>query len=252
MTDAANRWYFDFISPFAYLQWPKVRALMQEHTIQPVPILLAAVLDARGQKGPAEIPSKREFTYRHVLWQARAAGVPLRFPPKHPFNPLPALRLCIAAGASPTSIDAIYDWIWVQGRAADTLQALEPVREALGLPAGAADSAEAKAMLRNCTEIALTAGSGCRHWHLAVRCFGETMPTSSRSRSCATRRCWTMRRCGGSSSCRSACSAAELRWLSCDGQQMTRHQWRFPRQGDTFCAQGIRLTEPCRRHTRST
>jgi 2-hydroxychromene-2-carboxylate isomerase len=158
MTDAANRWYFDFISPFAYLQWPKVRALMQEHTIQPVPILLAAVLDARGQKGPAEIPSKREFTYRHVLWQARAAGVPLRFPPKHPFNPLPALRLCIAAGASPTSIDAIYDWIWVQGRAADTLQALEPVREALGLPAGAADSAEAKAMLRNCTEIALTAG----------------------------------------------------------------------------------------------
>lgn len=157
-TDTANRWYFDFISPFAYLQWPKVRALMDEHTILPVPILFAAVLDARGQKGPAEIPSKREFTYRHVLWQAREAGVPLRFPPKHPFNPLPALRLCVAAGASPASIDAIYDWIWAQGMAADTMQALEPVREALGLPPGAADSAEAKAMLRSCTEIALTAG----------------------------------------------------------------------------------------------
>ena len=157
-TDTTNRWYFDFISPFAYLQWPKVRALMAEHAIVPVPILLAAVLDARGQKGPAEIPSKREFTYRHVLWQAREAGVPLRFPPKHPFNPLPALRLCIAAGASAASIDAIYDWIWAQGRAADTLQALEPVREALGLPAGAADSDEVKAMLRTCTEIALSAG----------------------------------------------------------------------------------------------
>ncbi|MEQ1514548.1 MAG: 2-hydroxychromene-2-carboxylate isomerase [Lysobacteraceae bacterium] len=158
MTDAANRWYFDFISPFAYLQWPKVRALMAEHAIVPVPILLAAVLDARGQKGPAEIPSKREFTYRHVLWQARQAGVPLRFPPKHPFNPLPALRLCVAAGASVASIDALFDWIWVQGRAADTAEALEPVREALGLPAGVADSAEVKAMLRNCTEIALTVG----------------------------------------------------------------------------------------------
>ncbi len=157
-TDAANRWYFDFISPFAYLQWPKVRALMSAHAIVPVPILLAAVLDTRGQKGPAEIPSKREFTYRHVLWQAREAGVPLRFPPKHPFNPLPALRLCIAAGASSASIDAIFDWIWVQGQAADTMQALEPVREALGLPAGVANCAEAKAMLRSCTEIALTMG----------------------------------------------------------------------------------------------
>jgi 2-hydroxychromene-2-carboxylate isomerase len=158
MTDASNRWYFDFISPFAYLQWPKVRALMAEHAIVPVPILLAAVLDARGHKGPAEIPTKREFTYRHVLWQAREAGVPLRFPPRHPFNPLPALRLCIAAGASMASIDALFDWIWVQGCAADSAAALEPVREALGLPAGVADSAEVKAMLRHCTEIAVSAG----------------------------------------------------------------------------------------------
>jgi 2-hydroxychromene-2-carboxylate isomerase len=89
MNARAVRWYFDFISPFAYLHWPKVKAAMSERAIMPVPILFAAVLDTRGQKGPAEIPSKREFTYRHVLWQARQAGVPLRFPPTHPFNPLP-------------------------------------------------------------------------------------------------------------------------------------------------------------------
>lgn len=155
-TTESLRWYFDFISPYAYLQWPKVRALMAEHAIVPVPILLAAVLDARGQKGPAEIPSKREFTYRHVLWQAREAGVPLRFPPSHPFNPLPALRLCIAAGASIASIDAIFDWIWVQGRPADSTQALEPLRESLGLAPGATDTPEVKSMLRNCTEVALS------------------------------------------------------------------------------------------------
>lgn len=156
MTDAPNRWYFDFISPFAYLQWPKVRALMAEHAIVPVPILLAAVLDTRGQKGPAEIPSKRAFTYRHVLWQARQAGVPLRFPPKHPFNPLPALRLCIAAGNRPEAIDAIFQWIWAEGHAGDTAEALEPVRQALGLPADAADAPEVKAALRTSTEVALT------------------------------------------------------------------------------------------------
>lgn len=157
-SDEPNRWYFDFISPFAYLQWPKMRALMAEHAIVPVPILFAAILDARGQKGPAEIPTKREFTYRHVLWQAREAGVPLRFPPKHPFNPLPALRLCIAAGGSIASIDALFDWIWAQGNAADTVEALEPVREMLGIPADVIGSTEVKAMLRNCTEIALSAG----------------------------------------------------------------------------------------------
>ena len=49
-------WYFDFISPFAYLHWHKVRALMQERPVEPVPILFAAILNAHGQKGPAEIP----------------------------------------------------------------------------------------------------------------------------------------------------------------------------------------------------
>ena len=126
-TDVPLRWYFDFISPFAYLQWPKVRALLDTHAIVPVPILFGAVLDAVGQKGPAEIPRKREFTYRHVAWQARQQGIALRFPPAHPFNPLAALRLCIAAGSTPEAITAIYDWIWAQGKAGDSVDALAPV-----------------------------------------------------------------------------------------------------------------------------
>src|SRR5690606_1984971 len=79
------RWYFDFISPFACLQWPKVRALMAAEPVVPVPVVLGAVLGAVGQKGPAEIPGKRVFTYRHALWRARMRGVELRFPPAHPF-----------------------------------------------------------------------------------------------------------------------------------------------------------------------
>src|SRR5688572_7819067 len=98
------RWYFDFISPFSYLHWQKVRALPEAPT--PVPIVFGAVLATHGQKGPAEIPGKREFTYRHVLWQARDEGVTLRFPPAHPFNSLAALRLCVAAGSTPQAVDA--------------------------------------------------------------------------------------------------------------------------------------------------
>jgi 2-hydroxychromene-2-carboxylate isomerase len=152
------RWYFDFISPFAYLQWPRVRALLDAHAIVPVPILFGAVLDAVGQKGPAEIPRKREFTYRHVLWQARQQDIALRFPPAHPFNPLAALRLCIAAGSTPAAIDAIQDWIWAQGNAGDSLEALARVATRLGVVPEAVGSDAAKASLRANTAEAIAAG----------------------------------------------------------------------------------------------
>ena len=59
-------------------------------------MLFAGILGAHGQKGPAEIPAKRAFTYRFVLWQAKRLGIPLKLPHEHPFNPLPLLRLAIA------------------------------------------------------------------------------------------------------------------------------------------------------------
>jgi 2-hydroxychromene-2-carboxylate isomerase len=153
-------WYFDFISPFAWLQWPKVRTLAGEREILLRPILFAGVLGHHGQKGPAEIAGKREFTYRHVLWRAREAGRSMRFPPAHPFNPLAALRLCIATGSSIAATDAIFDWIWGQGHAGDNAQALAPVAERLAIAdAEAAIAAPAvKATLRENTDDAIAAG----------------------------------------------------------------------------------------------
>lgn len=156
-------WYFDFISPFSYLQWQKLKPLLREFEaastpVQLVPIVFAAVLDACGQKGPAEIPGKREFTYRHVLWLARQQGTVLRFPPAHPFNPLPALRLSIAAGNTPEAVDSVYDWLWAQGRAGDSIESLVPLMAALDVPAEALDATPTKAALRANTDAAIAAG----------------------------------------------------------------------------------------------
>lgn len=150
------RWYFDFISPFSYLHWQKVKALPE--AVTPVPIVFGAVLAAHGQKGPAEIPGKREFTYRHVLWQARQEGVALRFPPAHPFNPLAALRLCVAAGSTVAAVDTLFDWIWKDGRAGDSMDALAPVAAALDIDPASAQDEAAKAQLRANTEMAIAAG----------------------------------------------------------------------------------------------
>ena len=99
MTQVARvSWVFDVISPFAYLAFSRLEELPDGVELQLVPVLLAALLNHFGQRGPAEIPPKRRFTYRFVLWRARRLGLPLRMPPAHPFNPLAALRLIIAAG----------------------------------------------------------------------------------------------------------------------------------------------------------
>ena len=133
--DARIDWYFDFISPFAYLQW---RLLQRDHAglarrLNPKPVLLAALLGHWGQLGPAEVPGKRKHSYRLVLWQAREAVVPLRFPPTHPFNPLPALRLCLAAPDRAAAVDAIFRHIWEEGRAADSAEALAGLAASLGV-----------------------------------------------------------------------------------------------------------------------
>jgi len=112
-------WYFDFVSPFAYLQSEQLASLAPRISIRYRPVLFAGLLDASGQKGPAEIPPKRAFTYRFCLWQAKRLGIPMRFPPEHPFNPLPLLRLAIACDSSADAVQTIFRFVWRDGRLPD-------------------------------------------------------------------------------------------------------------------------------------
>ena len=49
-------WYFDFVSPYAYLQFEAYPELMQTAELRPV--LFAGLLNHWGGKGPAEVPAK--------------------------------------------------------------------------------------------------------------------------------------------------------------------------------------------------
>jgi 2-hydroxychromene-2-carboxylate isomerase len=153
-------WYFDFISPFSYLQLARMSELRARLEITPVPIVFGAVLKHHGQLGPAEIRGKREFTYRLVQWTAERDGVALRFPPAHPFNPIAALRLAIAAGTSWSAIGAIFEHLWKQGRAGDDAESLADVGREIGIGdvTAAISREDVKAALRANTEAALAAG----------------------------------------------------------------------------------------------
>lgn len=90
--------HLDFLSPYAYLAFEQLPKALEglSYSVAYRPVLLGALLKHHGQLGPAEIPAKRAWTYRHVLWLASANGIPMQMPASHPYNPLPHLRLALA------------------------------------------------------------------------------------------------------------------------------------------------------------
>jgi len=169
----AYDWYFDVISPFAYLQWVRLRRDYPQLRLRPRPLLFGALLQHYGQLGPAEIPCKRAFTYRFVSWEARRLGIALRFPPAHPFNPLAALRLILAADDATAATDAVFAHVWRDGRAADSAAALKDVATTLGIADidAAIAREEVKAALRASTEEAIARGV----FGVPTLCIGDAL-----------------------------------------------------------------------------
>ena len=112
----AAQWFFDVVSPFSYLHLSQFGQLHPSLEVKPVPVLFAGLLRRWGNKGPAELPSKRIHTYRYCSWTASAQGIPFRMPPRHPFNPLPTQRLLVAVGASRLQVEETFNFIYGQGR----------------------------------------------------------------------------------------------------------------------------------------
>ena len=153
-------WYFDFISPFAYLQSEQLAALGPRVEVRYRPVLFAGLLGANGQKGPAEIAAKRVFTYRFVVWQAKRQGIALKFPHAHPFNPLPLLRLALACDCRPEAVHTIFRFVWRDGRLPDLPIEWAELTGDLGIRDAEARiaSAEIKDHLRRNTEEAIARG----------------------------------------------------------------------------------------------
>jgi 2-hydroxychromene-2-carboxylate isomerase len=158
--------HFDVISPFAYLAFEHLPEALKDtsYVVDYRPVLFAGLLKAHGHKGPAEIPPKREWTFRQVDWLAAKLGLAtLRCPAPHPFNPLALLRLSLAcqpAGRMPNRrvVEALMRHVW-QGQGADPNepQRLAALRGALA-PVRDPDGDDVKAELRALTDAAVARG----------------------------------------------------------------------------------------------
>jgi 2-hydroxychromene-2-carboxylate isomerase len=129
--------YFDFISPYAYLAFERLPVILQGLSYQVTykPVVFAAILKHYGQLGPAEISPKRTWTYRQVQWLAREQGTPLQLPASHPFNPIGLLRLALACGKEGACnryvTETIFRHVWNSGLDAGDAQRLTQLQAQL-------------------------------------------------------------------------------------------------------------------------
>jgi 2-hydroxychromene-2-carboxylate isomerase len=151
-------WYFDFISPYAYFGLFELERLGSDVRVGYRPVLFAGLLNHWGQRGPAEIPGKRTWTYRWCTWYAAQRGIPFKLPRAHPFNPLGYLRLAIAANCEPAAIRRIFEQLWTTGGDAADPRVLEDLAASFGITRDRLAEQGVKERLRTNTDAAITDG----------------------------------------------------------------------------------------------
>ena len=158
--------YLDFVSPYAYLAFERLPEALSglSYSLDYRPVLLGAMFKHHGQLGPAEVAPKRDWTYRQVAWLAHSRGIALQMPARHPFSPLPLLRLALACSpeadpASPNRFvcETIFRHVWRGGA-----EALEPARlQALAdtlTPSREVNGDAVKVQLKHNTDEAIALG----------------------------------------------------------------------------------------------
>lgn len=167
MTGRRAYFYFDYVSPNAYLAWVKLPEIMKAHglDVTPVPVLFTGLLRAHGTTGPAEQPAKRAWMNRNIARKASLLDIPLAPPRFHPFNPLAVLRLSsleMTSQAQWVLIDRIMRGIWTEGLHSESTDELRRLLADCGLDADQmleqAGQPAAKSRLAGQTEEAISHG----------------------------------------------------------------------------------------------
>ena len=157
--------YFDYISPYAYLAWQRLRTFAPEHelAIEPRPTVFAGLLNEHGHKGPAEIEPKRLYMFRDCTRLASLIGVPFQPPASHPFNPLPSLRASVLDMAESTRhalVTRLYAATWAESRDIGSTEVVGELCEEVGVPDAASriQDPAVKQRLRQASDDAISKG----------------------------------------------------------------------------------------------
>lgn len=155
--------YLDFISPYAYLAFEELPVALMglSYSVTYKPVFLGALLKHNAMLGPAEVPPKRDWVYRHVQWLAQRQGLSLQMPAIHPFNPLGLLRLAVATDShgQPNRYvcETLFHHVWQGGADAADASRLAVVTRELAPTIDPSD-ASVKAQLKAHADEAIAKG----------------------------------------------------------------------------------------------
>ena len=135
-------YFFDYVSPFAYLADTQVPALIARTGAEIVyrPFFLGGVMQASKNSPPITVPNKGRYMFTDIQRWAKRYGVPANPNPHFPVNTLNAMRAAVAAVDQPNFADfhrAMFRGVWVDGQNLADEAVLKSTIDAAGLDGAA-------------------------------------------------------------------------------------------------------------------
>jgi len=135
--------YFDFISPYAYIASTQIEAVAARHgrsvTFRPV-LLGITVMKVMGLKPLMETPLKSDYLRHDGPRMAKVYGVPFRYHGLKGINSLAACRAFLWIGRTDAALavrfaHAVFRALWVDGRDITPADTVAEIAGALGVDA---------------------------------------------------------------------------------------------------------------------
>jgi len=159
--------YFDFISPYAYVGSTQIEALAARHgrTVEWRPVLIGiTIMKVMGIKPLTETPLKQDYLRHDGARMAAIYGVPFKYHGLGSINALAALRAFLWLKARDPQLAVrfahrIFKRLWVDNRSIESVEAVVEEASALGVKsdelAAAVASPEAKQALFDAVDHAV-------------------------------------------------------------------------------------------------
>jgi 2-hydroxychromene-2-carboxylate isomerase len=165
---ARLEYFFDYVSPYAYLADSQIPALVARTGAELVyrPFFLGGVMQASKNSPPITVPNKGKYMLTDLQRWSRRYGVPINPNPHFPVNTLHAMRAAVAALGEPRFEDfhrAMFRAVWCEGKNLGDEAVLRAQIDAAGLDGAAllarSKQQEVKDTLRRNSEEAVERGA---------------------------------------------------------------------------------------------
>lgn len=169
-TSRTIAFYFDFMSPYAYLGSVGIERLAATHgyEVDWRPMLLGvSVIKVMGLKGVADTPLKRDYVRRDLVRCARYLDIPFARATDEPMTSLPAARVFVWLNEQDNSVArafarAVFRAQWAEATDMSSPEAIASLAGSLGIDANETVAAMAdervKRRLREYVEASISLG----------------------------------------------------------------------------------------------